>query len=558
MNKLLLRLVAVFKSLLTRQGIDFAKMIAIVETKLTMDQRRTFVQIRQSQPQKENTNRMQMMLLTYAGIGVFVGLMVILMPSLVVSMSLVHAYIMGMMAMTLITDFSTVLLDTTDNQVLLPKPVGGKTLFMARLIHILIYIAKFTMALSAVPLVCIIIKYGAVIGLVSTVSITLIVLTAVFLSYLLYLFIITFSSERKVKDIITYFQILMIVLFTAGFQVLPRMIDFSELAQDFHLPTAAYFLPPVWMAVVLEGIHTMQFHRLEIGMLLLAVGFPLVSLWVMNKYMAPAFSRKLAAINVDDSSTNTGKQEKVSPVSLSRLFSTYICTSKVERGAFELTWKLTGRDKTFKLRFYPSLGYIVVYIFIFVFQRPGSMGSTFSNLHTTSSYLWFIYTPILVASSSILIIAFSDNYQASWIYYSTPLRQPGEQISGAVKALFVKFLVPVFAIMLTICLFIWGVSILDDFAFGIINNYLCCLIMTLATEHTLPFSKQPTTQQSTGNFLLVLLQMVMVGVLVGIHYLIVRFSFQWLLLVLIPLVTWLSFICTRKLQRLPWSKIVSS
>ena len=61
---------------------------------------------------------------------------------------IVHTYIIFMMAMTLVTDFATVLLDTTDNQVILPRPVSSKTLFMARLVHILLYLLQFTIALS--------------------------------------------------------------------------------------------------------------------------------------------------------------------------------------------------------------------------------------------------------------------------------------------------------------------------------------------------------------------------------------------------------------------------
>jgi ABC-2 type transport system permease protein len=558
MGKLLLRLVALFKTLFIKQGVDYDKMMAIVETKLVMDQRRTIVQFRQNRLQNENSNRMQIALLVYGLMGVFVGIVVFVLPSVLIAMTVVNTYIMGMMAMTLITDFSTVLLDTTDNQVLLPKPVDGKTLFMARLIHILIYIAQFTLVLSLIPVVCLIIKYSPIVGLLSIFSIVLIVLTAVFLSYLLYLLIITFSSERKVKDIITYLQIFAIMFFTLGVQIIPRMFNLAAIEAGFHLSTATYFLPPVWMAVVIDGIHAHTFQSLHAGMLALAIVFPLLSLWLMNKYLAPAFARKLAAISVDGSPGKATDKAKRESKPLSTFFSSFTCRSSLERGAFQFTWKVTGRDKTFKLKFYPSLGYILVYVFIFVFQQNGSLKHSMATLHESNSFLWFIYTPILVASSSITIISFSDNFQSAWIYYASPLQRPGEVLSGAVKALFVKFLLPVFTIMFIACLFIWGPAIIDDFLFGLISNYLSCFILALAADHTLPFSKQPTTEQGTGNFLLMMLQLVLVAALVCIHYLIIRFGFQWLLWMLTPLLLWLAIIATRKIQKLQWNKIAVS
>jgi ABC-2 type transport system permease protein len=558
MHKLLLRFISLFKNLFIKQGVDYKKMMAIVETKLMMDQRRTIVQFSHKQDNKEANNRVQMVMIVYALIGAFIGFAVIMIPSLLISMMIVHAYIMVMMAMTLITDFSTVLLDTTDNQVLLPKPVDGKTLFMARLLHILIYIAQFTMALSFVPVACTFFKYGPIIGLVSIVTIVLIVLTAVFLSYLLYLLIITYSSEKKAKDIITFMQIIMIVFFSVGFQVIPRLIDFDVLLTDFTLPAASYILPPVWMAVILQGIHDIHFTWLHIGLMALAILFPVVSIWVMNKYMAPAFSRKLGAINIDSNAAKEASDKTVSKRSISTTLSALTCRTLAARSGFELTWKMTGRDKTFKLRFYPSLGYIIVYIFIFVFQRTGSFVSSLHSLQDTNAFLWFIYSPVLVASSTILIIAFSENYEASWVYHSAAVRRPGEVIAGSMKALFVKFFIPIFVVMLAFCLYTWGVNVIDDFLFGLVNMYLCCLIFTLLAEHYLPFSRQPTTQQGVGNLLLVILQMILVAVMVVVHYLVIRFGVQWALVVLIPLVGFICKLVTSKIHRIPWQKISAS
>ena len=65
MDKILLKLVLFLsRGLLRRQGIDMESLHAIVQTKLTMDKRRVYMQWKQRQ-QKENGNRLGWVLLTY-------------------------------------------------------------------------------------------------------------------------------------------------------------------------------------------------------------------------------------------------------------------------------------------------------------------------------------------------------------------------------------------------------------------------------------------------------------------------------------------------------------
>jgi len=98
-----------------------------------------------------------------------------------------------------------------------------------------------------------------------------------------------------------------------------------------------------------------------------------------------------------------------------------------------MTWKMTSRDKAFRLQFYPSLGYILVFVFIFVFRNGKNMGATWAHLSETNSYLWFIYLPMFTIANSILLISYNENYPASWIYHSLPVERPGELVS-AVRA----------------------------------------------------------------------------------------------------------------------------
>jgi len=552
MDKLILKFVLFCSRLLIKQGVDFERLKIIAETKILMDRRRVYMNWKQKQ-QKENSNPLLTTLVIYSFFGLFIGAMVFTLNSLVLNMIFIHAYLLFMMAMTMITDFSSVLLDTTDNQIILPKPVNSKTLFVARLVHILVYLLQFTIALALFPVLFIFIKFGILTGITSIATVLLTVAFAVFITYLLYALILRFSNEQKVKDIVGYFQIFMTVFFAVGFQVIPRLINFDQLAVNFQLHWYSYFLPPVWMALTLEAVHQFNFDTIHLIMIACAVILPAFTFWLMIKYLAPSFARKLAALNNEASDKKNESEVAQQAKPVSQKIAAIICRSKTESSSFETVWKITGRDKNFKMQFYPSLAYILVFIFIFVFKSGQNVETLWRNLSSTKMFLFFVYMPMFSIAGSMAFITTNDNFQASWIYQSTPISQPGYLISGGLKAILAKFFTLIYLIMFAFAFYVWGTAVIDDFILGFFNNIFLFLLITNLSDHYLPFSRQPNTKQQTGKFVQALLQMIIIGALVGIHYLVIQNN--WLTWSLIPLSAAGCYFLLKRIQNLNWLKI---
>lgn len=553
MDKWILKFVLFLSKMLASQGVDFEKLKIITETKITMDRRRVYLNWRQKQ-QKENSNPLLITLLLYGLFGLFAGLMVFAIESLIPCMIFIHSYLLFMMTMTMITDFSSVLLDTTDNQVILPRPVNSRTLFIARMVHILVYLLQFTIALASIPVVFIFIRFGLLTGIASIFTLLLTVALAVFVTYLLYALILRFSNEQKVKDIVGYFQIFMTVFFAIGFQVIPRLTNFSALAPLFQVHWYSYLLPPVWMAMTLESIQLMYLDSTHLIMICLALSVPVLTFWWMIRYLAPSFAKKIATLGNDSSPSKKSRQlTRQQPTHLSEQLSAVFCSSKTEAAAFETVWKITGRDKGFKLQFYPSLAYLLVFIFIFVFKSGQDLDTLWKNLPGTKMFLFFVYLPMFSISNSRIFVEFNENFQASWIYQSTPVARPGEIISGGLKALLSKFFILVYLLLFAFAFHVWGVDIVDDFVLGLFNNVLIFLVTAHLAEHYLPFSRQQNTKQQTGRFAQALMQMVIIAALVGLHYLVIKTN--WLIYCLIPVAAAACWFLFKKIQDLPWLKI---
>src|SRR6187431_1212287 len=345
MDKIIIKILKFFPGLFSRQGVNVYQMFDIVETKLMMDKRRVHFQFRRhDQNKNENANRLTYVLLLYGFFSLFIVFMISAVDNIVLSMTIFHAYLLFMMSMTLITDFSSVLLDTADNLVILPRPVSGKTLFVSRMVHVSIYLFQFGVAISLIPVIATFVKFGVFAGLGSVITSFSTVLFSVFFTYLLYLLILRFSNEKKLREIVTYFQIFMTILFMAGYQIVPRLIDLSGI-ESFSLHWYSYIAPPVWMAVALEAVYQNIYDTVHISMILLSVILPVILFWLLNKYFAPSFGRKLSAVQEDgtvQSATKTGKTYKRE---ISGRLSSFICKSTIERASFETTWKISGRDK---------------------------------------------------------------------------------------------------------------------------------------------------------------------------------------------------------------------
>ncbi len=552
MDKLILRFVLFCSKILVKQGVDFERLKIIAETKVMMDRRRVYMNWKQGQ-QKENSNPLLITLIIYTFLGLLIGGIVFAFQSIVLSMIFIHAYVLFMMCMTMITDFSSVLLDTADNQIILPKPVNSKTLFIARLVHILVYLLQFTIALAAFPIIFIFIKFGFLTGIASIVTILLTVAFAVFITYLLYALILRFSNEQKVKDIIGYFQIFMTVFFAVGFQILPRLINFNQIEISFQLHSYSYFLPPVWMAMSLDAIYYFNFDSIHLLMLFCSVSVPIFTFWLMIKYLAPSFAKKLSVLNND-----AGNKKYTSPAtqqskSLSENISPVICASKTESSSFEMVWKITGRDKNFKLQFYPTLAYILVFIFIFVFKSGQNAETIWKNLPASKMFLFFIYLPMFSLAGSFAFITTHENFLASWVYQSTPIAKPGYLISGGIKAILTKFFALIYLLMFCFAFYVWGSTIIDDFILGFFNNIFLFLLIINLQDHYLPFSRQLNTKQQSGKFVQAILQMIIIAAIVGLHYLIITIS--WLTYCLMPVSIFGCYCLLKRIQNLNWLKI---
>ncbi len=518
-----------------------------------MDNRRQLVGYRK-RGKKEPRNTFGTTLFFYALFGGFVAFAMYNIPSFILSMIVFFTYIMVMVSMTLITDFSSILLDTSDNTIILPRPVDSRTLFAARLTHILLYLGQLALGLSIIPAIVVIIEYGVLLFLFFLIAVGLSILTSVVLTNALYLIIMHFANEEKLKSIINYFQIIMAIFIMAGYQILPRMIERIDVGSFvFKIQWWSFLLPPVWMAGTMEAFQFRIFDPAHVGLNACALLFPLFGMYAANKYLSPVFNKKIATLGGSSSQIEKNKVENDRMLSS---ISKWITNSPAERGTFDVIYKILGRDRKIKLKIYPSFGYIAVFGLIFMLRSQEDIATTWANLPNTQYHLVLLYLTFMVLQVALYEIPYSDDFKASWIYFSAPLNRPGEILTGTLKAIGVRLFFPSYIIISTFVLFVWGFQVIDDIVIGLFNNLLMLMVLAWVNKRHLPLSMAPDVKAQSGNLVRSILTFLLIAALGLSHFLLtVLTQKSVLMLTVIPIQALALYLTFRTYKKTTWDQV---
>jgi ABC-2 type transport system permease protein len=561
MNKFLLGIVSLFKGLYEKAGVDFQQLKIILALKLTMDNRRQNASSMRGMGSKkdEPSNRFLVSLLFLGLFSLFMTTFIFISPTPYIGFTFYFAFVMMLIIMTLISDYSSVLLDTADNVILLPRPVNSKTLFWSRLTHISLFVGQIVFALLLIPSIAIAVKFGLEATCVFIIMMILIALFSLFLTTVLYLVIIKYASEEKLKDAINYMQIGMAIFFYAGYQILPRLIGVLDIKNSELSPAWWHtFIPPMWMSGAMDAVITGNLDGIKIGLTLLAILAPLVGIWYMSRYFSSGFSDKLTPLSTEYSANigvNTPSVSEPKKGFVQQL-SSYVTSNSVESGVFQLIWWQLSRDRKLKLRLYPQLAYsFVIFIMLLMpyFRKQDSFWDIIGIMQNSRTYIMLIYMSSLTVLTMMINIVFSDDYKAAWVYYAVPIKRPGDILAGSFKAQMLRYFVPFFIVYALIILLIWGFSVIDDVVFGFFNIMIFTLAFSLFTTPKLPFSEMPTGNSQGGNTAFGFLTMFAFLIIGGVHYLISKVPY--VVTLTIPLQLIILYYLLRSYRNIGWKNI---
>lgn len=537
MIDLLLRILALADPLWRRLGAHPAHLQAILRAKLLADQRRPFFMGRQQS--KSYSNIISYLLMTL--FGLFLAAVLALFNHLPSGLAAYFLAWLVFMVMTLITDFTEVLIDVRDNYILHPRPVSDRTLTLARLLHILLYLGKLVFFLSLAALIYMLVWQG----LLSFLLLLFIMLLGLFLTVALvsmvYLLLLRLARPERFREWISYFQIAFSVFIFGLYYLLPRLIDMQSL-QELNLlaDPLTLFLPSAWLAGLFA---VLRYGEVAFPVLLqagLGLTVPVLALYAAIR-AAPRFAAQFMSLGLAGSGASGPAAVKGS--AYRRLLARSLTRPGLERQAFQWSWAMMLRSRDFKVRTYPAFGFIPIF-FVYLVTEEGTR--SVEELGQSSMHLVLLYIAAYMMMVPLLGSRISERYRGAWIFRAHPLPGTGPLLYGLYTAVIGQFFIPVYTVLSLTVVWIWGPERWPDLLIALMVMLLLGALYVLF-EKNIPFSQEVKKGQDSSNFAFGLILTFLVGGLGVLHYMSAsRLWLQWPFGLGVTLLTVLAIIGVRR------------
>jgi ABC-2 type transport system permease protein len=559
-DKFLLWLTMLIAPVYTKMGVHLPHLKTILITKLVIDNR-TVSGFYNRYSKKEGTLSDATAITMFLSLIIGASLLVFfLFSDDITRLTFYFLTFMFMMGMSIIVNFTTILFDAKDNYILLTKPVNPATIIVSRLLHTLINIAKIAIPMLLPAMVAIGISRGLWASMIFLPISALVVIFTVFLVNIFYLLLLKIASPAKFNSLISGFQIFFPILLFVLYQLGSGLFRSSAL-NNFILADQIYLwlIPSYWFAGTWKLLNSFSFDPKHLISALLSIGMTLLSLWLIVKYLAPAFQRKLYLISVSEGgNTITGiDKNPKNNFSFISILARWLTWNKAEHGAFQFTLKMMARTRDFKLAVYPNVAQFAfmlilplshsVYKFVCsgISITPDNLKLEFVISFYISSFLFFIV---------LNHIPYSDRFRSAWIFFTIPLEKPGNIFIGTIKACLLKFFAPFIIFISIISLLLVGPGIIPNIIFGLCNTLLFSAIISLFILKEFPFSVSRPNQDQTDTVILMIFYTIAVLAIGALpHYILFNFPKVMLLLSIFTLTA--AILIYRSIAKLGWSDL---
>lgn len=540
MIKVVTQILQLFQGLFTRIGVDFDRMLAIVTVKLTVDNR--IDRCGRSKKNASNALMRQGILLGICGPIFF--LTGIASGAFEMSLLLFQAYLFLMLMMSFMMEYSRILFDGNDNHILQRFPVNSKTILVARLVSMLVYMFFLSACMSVIPMVIVACWKGVISGAFFIISVLLNTIFTLLFANAIYLGVMRFISVEKFQRLMSYAQVVLIAGVALSYQLVGQLTRSIQLDM-FHPGNWMYFTPPCYfMSLTVMGKQPMGPVLL---LALIGVGLIIVLGYITVAYLAPYFSVKAGILN---SYTPVSKKRKDGKegwlYGLARVF----VWSPMQVTGFVLGWRMTRDNLKFRQGVLPMMIYTVCLAIFFLYQgRQEEVGDI--------AYDMPLYMMAMISIGIQMNMSITDKGDLLWLYRSKPLERPGALILGCFKALLVKYYLPVYMLLCGIFIMILDWIILPDLLFILVVSTLVSYIYLWFSGMLFPFSKEKSSMDSGRNMLRVIVLMFMLVFVGGAHTLTMQLS--WIgIWGAIAVMLFLVFLMEFVICRVSWRKVISN
>lgn len=489
----------------------------------------------------------------YVFIGLMNGVMLLTIQLDVFTYTVIlHSMTFLVVGMALTAESGDILFNVNESDVLVHRPIHPRTLLLAKSLNLIAFALVLALALNLFPMFFGLAAKGAQLWfpVVHLISVVLLCVFCAALVVCTYGLVIKFLDREKFDNFAAWSQVGMSIIFIAGYQIVPRLLQRFE-GLTFR-PYARYLvaLPPAWFAGIdsLAAGDLPALEALPLAVCALAATAALAYLAIGR--LAPSYGEGLTRLSEGKTRAPKTARARRRATSIRNPILRWWLRDPIERWAFRLAAVYMRRDRDVKLRLYPSLSFFLVFPLIGLLDRNRSGFSALVPLIT----VWMLGT---MPMSALETLRMSSHYAAADIFAIAPLASAAPVFHGVRKATIYYLFVPALCIagILIAYLAAGGRESLFPALPGLIAIPTISLLPGLVDEY-LPLSRPAARgEQSSRNMVLMFLTMFVMFVVVGGAYAAWSLGVLWILiaveLAVVSLLHWIfrRLISNRKLER---------
>ena len=478
------RLLKLLGPVLRWLGADVEQLRALLAVKLRLDNRREHAIL--GMPGSETKSPFFATQALYLFLGAGAGILPLVGGPLFELACGVHVFVLTLCFLALVTDYSDILFDDSEQRILERLPINARTALLTRLLHVGIYLLITGISVSATTLITGAFCWSPLYPLLHLAVLVFELLFVAVLALTALLLIVRLVGPARCKDFIVYFQVSTLLAGLLGFLLLPQVFATGVPIEDSPW---LWLMPPAWFAAPTALAFEGGGGVLAL-LALAAILVPTAGLFLLLRGFATTFERLSAEPTNEKSSVRRRRR------GVGERLSNLIPGSE-ERFGFLLSWKLSLRDRLFKSQVWPWV--VMMLVFVAWTLREGLTGFR-KDVIGTANLHFLLYAAAITGPVVAFDLVFVRDPKPAWIHYALPLRKRGRVMLGALLASLIQNSGLVFLSIGVPLVLSGGPSLLIDLTMAIAVSWTASLaVPLLVMRGKRPFAEAVGVMYRGGN-----------------------------------------------------------
>jgi ABC-2 type transport system permease protein len=410
---------------------------------------------------------------------------------------LCYAYFMIMTGFAVIMEGSQVLLIPEDLDVLMHRPLSSSTFFLARLLHMMVFILIFSAGVCFGPAVVTFFypETPQIFPLVFWGLSHLVVLFTAAGMMLLYTWMLRVIRFEKLKSFVYIMQFVFTLILILVYQFIARS-GWESSATRFQIDQSwVKWLPPGWFTLIIGSI--IQPGTQLSFFVFIVIGAAVVSMAIGFQRLSVSYMQDVSLLSL-----HVSEKKRHSTYALpTRSVWTHLFPDSENRAGFFLALQILRRDKLVKMTILPTIAIPLVILLWGLIEGDIQDPFTFPVTGQGSTPIQML--PFFIAFMFFMIMRgalYSQDWEAAWIFQSAPIESPKRFIHGVQQGLITGAVIPFYLILLVILCFRFNPKHALQHTLFLFCLGMAFLAILNLKENEFPFSKKRERGERIGGF----------------------------------------------------------